>query len=407
MGHPAQGLTPDAGPGATGAPLAGIRIVELASYVTGPYASALLADLGAQVVKVEERTEGDPMRNWAKGGYSAVFRSVNRGKRSLGLDVRTAAGREVMLALIDRADVFIENSRPGVAERLGFGYETVHQRNPRLVYCSISGFGAHGPYRDRPGYDTVGQAISGLLGLLTDFEDPRPMGVSLSDHVTGIFACYGVLAALVGRAADGQGRLVETSLLRATTAFVAENAAKYFEDGEVPTRATRTHIAQAYAFVAGDGLPFVVHLSSPQKFWRGLTDAIGQPELYEDARFVGRNQRIAHYDELRALLLAAFASDTRAAWLARLDAADVPAAPLNRFDEVFADPGVQDLGLVHEVVHPKAGPMRLLGSAVEISGHDDATIGPPPLLGEQNEQVLRELGYDDDAIARLRTQEVI
>ena len=282
------------------APLAGVRVVELASYVTGPYAAALLADMGADVVKVEERTEGDPLRNWAKGGYSAVFRSVNRGKRSIGLDVRTPAGREVLLALIDRADVFVENARPGVAERLGCGYETVSARNPRLVYCSVSGFGAHGPYRDRPGYDTVGQAMSGLLGLLTDFEDPRPMGVSLSDHVTGVFACYGILAALVGRAADGQGRHVETSLLRATTAFVAENAARYLDDGEVPTRATRAHIAQAYAFVAGDGLPFVVHLSSPQKFWASLTRAIERPELFDDPRFADRNRRVTHYDELHA-----------------------------------------------------------------------------------------------------------
>ncbi|HEY7940518.1 MAG TPA: CoA transferase [Candidatus Limnocylindrales bacterium] len=391
----------------SGPPLAGVRVVELASYVTGPYAAALLADMGADVVKVEERTEGDALRNWAKGGYSAVFRSVNRGKRSIGVDVRTPAGREVLLALIDRADVFVENARPGVAERLGCGYETVSARNPRLVYCSVSGFGAHGPYRDRPGYDTVGQAMSGLLGLLTDFEDPRPMGVSLSDHVTGVFACYGILAALVGRAADGQGRHVETSLLRATTAFVAENAARFLDDGEVPTRSTRAHTAQAYAFVAGDGLPFVVHLSSPQKFWASLTRAIDRPELYEDPRFADRNRRVAHYDELHEVLAQTFAGAGRNEWLARLEAADVPAAPINRFDEVFADPGVQDLGLVHDVTHPTAGAMRLLGSAVEISGHDDATIGPPPLLGEQTEQILRELGYDAEAVTRLRAQEVI
>lgn len=389
------------------APLDGVRVVELASYVTGPYASALLADMGAHVIKVEERTEGDPLRNWAKGGYAAVFRSVNRGKRSIGLDVRTPAGRDVLLRLIDRADVFVENGRPGVAERLGCGYEAVRARNPRIVYCSISGFGKSGPYRDRPGYDTVGQAMSGLLGLLTDFEDPRPMGVSLSDHVTGIFACYGVLAALVGRSNDGQGRRVDTSLLRATTAFIAENAARHFDDGEIPTRATRTHIAQAYAFVAGDGLPFVVHLSSPQKFWAGLTRAIERPDLFDDPRFANRNARVAHYSELHELLAAAFAGEPRATWLERLLAADVPAAPINRLDEVFADPGVRELGLVHEVRHPTAGSMRLVGSAVEVAGNDESALLPPPLLGEQTDEILREAGLDAAEIATLRDQEVI
>ena len=220
--------------GPAGAPLRGLRVVEIASYVTGPYAAALLADLGADVVKVEERTKGDPFRGWGKGGYSPTFRSVNRGKRSMGLDIRTAAGRDAVLGLIDRADVLIENHRPGVMDRLGLGYAAVTARNPRLVYCSISGFGETGPYRDRPGYDTVGQAVSGLLGLLTDLDAPLPMGISLSDHLTGVFACYGILAALVGRGIDGAGRRVETSLLRATTAFIAENAARYFDEGESP-----------------------------------------------------------------------------------------------------------------------------------------------------------------------------
>jgi formyl-CoA transferase len=415
VGHPDRELSaapttdPGAGPpaGLPGAPLAGLRVLEVASYVTGPYAAALLADMGADVVKIEERTQGDPFRGWGKGGYSPTFRSVNRGKRSLGLDLRTAPGREVALALAQRADVVIENYRPGVVERLGLGYETVNARNPRIVYCSISGFGAGGPYRDRPGYDTVGQAMSGLLGLLTDFEAPKPMGISLADHITGIFACYGILAALVGRGISGAGRHVETSLLQATTAFVAENAARYFDEGDVPTRATRARIAQAYAFVAGDGGPFVIHLSSPPKFWAGLTDAVGRPELRDDPRFVDRAARVRHYDELEQILGAAFATAPRATWLERLDANDVPAGPINRLDEVFADPGVEALDLVRTLTHPTAGAMRLLGSAVTLAGHDEARIGPPPLLGEHSEAIMRELGYSDEAIGGLRAAEVI
>jgi formyl-CoA transferase len=363
--------------------------------------------MGADVVKVEERTQGDPFRGWGKGGYSPTFRSVNRGKRSLAIDLRTDAGRDAVRLLADRADVLIENYRPGVVDRLGVGYDAVRARNPRIVYCSISGFGSSGPYRDRPGYDTVGQAMSGLLGLLTDMEAPKAMGISLSDHITGIFACTGILAALVGRGETGPGRRVETSLLQATTAFVAENAARYFDEGDVPSRATRAKIAQGYAFVAGDGGPFVIHLSSPPKFWQGLTEAVGRTELRDDPRFVDRAARVVNYDELHAILEAIFATAPRRTWLDRLEANDVPAGPINRLDEVFDDPGVQALDLVQTVVHPTAGPMRLVGAGVTIEGHDESTIAPPPLLGEQSEAILGELGYSDDDIAGLRASEVI
>lgn len=401
----AAGTPPPYGP--DGPPLAGIRVLEIASYVTGPYAAALLADLGASVVKLEEPTQGDPFRGWGRGGYSPTFRSVNRGKRSVGVDLRTDDGLAIALELAERSDVLVENLRPGALDRLGLGEAVLRGRNPRLVFCSISGFGARGPYRDRPGYDTVGQAMSGLLGLLTDLDRPLPMGISLSDHITGIFAAVGILAALAGRGRDGPGRRVETSLLQATTAFVAENAARYFDEGEVPTRATRARIAQAYAFTAGDGLPFAVHLSSPPKFWAGLTTAVDRPDLRDDPRFVDRAARVANYDVLHELLTEIFTTAPRAEWLARLEANDVPAGPINRLDEVFADPGVEALGLVREVVHPTAGSMRLLGSAVTVDGVDEAGIVPPPLLGEHTTDVLRELGRDDATIADLRAREVI
>jgi crotonobetainyl-CoA:carnitine CoA-transferase CaiB-like acyl-CoA transferase len=389
------------------APLAGLRVVELANYVTGPHASAILADLGASVVKLEEPGAGDPFRGYGKGGYAPPFRSVNRGKRSLALDLRSEAGRAIALELLDAADVFVENFRPGAVERLGLGWDVVRKRNPKLVYCSISGFGASGPYRDRPGYDTVGQAVSGLLGLLTDMDDPKPMGISLSDHITGEAAAIGILGALVGRGVSGEGRKVETSLLQATTSFLAENAARYFEEGDVPSRATRTHLAQAYAFTGGDGLPFVVHLSSPPKFWEGLTAAAQREELRDDPRFADKAARIRNYDALHATLQHTFATAPRTHWLNALARNDVPAGPINRFDEVFADPGVQHMGLVQDVVHPTAGAMRLVGAGFTIEGHADASIAPPPLLGEHTDAILRELGRDDVAIGRLREEGVI
>jgi crotonobetainyl-CoA:carnitine CoA-transferase CaiB-like acyl-CoA transferase len=395
----------------SGPPLAGVRVVEIASYVTGPYAAGILAELGASVVKIEEPKVGDPFRGWGSGGFSPTFRSVNRGKRSIGLDLRTPDGQVVARRLLADADVLVENMRPGALDRLGLAPDALERDNPSLIVCSISGFGATGPYRDRPGYDTVGQAVSGLLGMLTDFDDPEPMGVSLSDHLTGMTAAIGILGALAARATatatPARGRRVTTSLLQASTAFIAENAARYFDDGVVPTRPTRARIAQAYAFSAGDGLPFVVHLSSPPKFWQGLTAAIEREDLRDDPRFVDRAARVKYHDELRPILAGVFATRDRATWLERLEANDVPAGPINRFDEVFADPGVEALDMVREVVHPTAGPMRLVGAGFTVEGMDETAVEPPPLLGEHTDVILTEIGLSTDEIDHLRSTGVI
>src|SRR5580693_3669618 len=270
--------------------LDGIKIFEFASYVSGPYAGMLLSDLGAEVVKVETPDGGDPFRMWGKTDYNGTFGSMNRNKKSVTLDLKTEAGRAAARKLTLGTDVVIENMRAGAMERLGLGYETLAADNPRLVYCSITGFGSEGPYRNRPGYDTVGQAVSGLLSVLTDRKAPQPMGVSLSDHLAGTFAAYGVLAALMARTTTGLGQKVETSLLQASLAFLGENAAHFFEDGKVPSRATRCKRAQVFAFTAGDGLPFVVHLSSPEKFWRGMLIALNREVLTAVDRFRTREQ---------------------------------------------------------------------------------------------------------------------
>jgi formyl-CoA transferase len=390
-----------------GGALQGIRVIEIASYVTGPFAGLLLADMGADVVKLEQPGQGDPFRGWGDNLYSSNFRSLNRNKKSLTLDIRKDDAREIFLKLTSGADIVIENFRPGTLERRGMGYETVRALNPKIVYCSISGFGQTGPYRDRPGYDTVGQAMSGLLSLCTDPEKPQGMGISFSDHLTGIYACYGILSALVHRLQTGEGQRVETSLLRATVSFTSENAVRFFETGRVPRRATRVATAGVFAFTDREGLPFVIHLSSPEKFWRGLLDVVGKPEWAEDPRFRDRDGRQKNYDTLGEMLAAIFRAGARADWLRKLEEHDVPSAPLNTMDEVFKDPQVQAYGFPVEAEHPVMGKMKLVGSGVDLSATPPGVTLPPPTLGEHTEEILGALGYDARRIGELKAGGVV
>ena len=376
--------------------LAGIRVVEFTNYVAGPYAGALLSDLGADVVKIEVPPRGDPYRGWASGNYSAMFCSLNRGKRSVLADLKSPRGLEVARRLAIEADVVLENSRVGVMDRLGLGYEHLRPLNPRLVYCSITGFGLGGPDAQRPGYDTVGQATSGLMSLLTDPDDPQPMGISLSDHLAGIFAAYGVLAALAARERTGEGQRVDTSLLQSSTSFLAENMARFLHDGGTPpTRRTRARTAQVYAVTDEAGSPFVVHLSSPDKFWRSLLAAMGREDLLGDPRFADRRARIAHREDIQALMDETFARGSRRQWLDRLWAADVPAAPLNSLADVVEEEQIRHLGMIREVEHPTEGRMRLLGSGVNLHG-TPTRIAAAPTAGEDTAVVLAELGLPGD-----------
>jgi crotonobetainyl-CoA:carnitine CoA-transferase CaiB-like acyl-CoA transferase len=370
--------------------LDGVKVVEFTSYVSGPYAGMLLGDFGADVVKIEPPKGGDPFRGWGASGYSATFGSVNRNKRSIALDLRTPAGVEAARKLMLDADVVIENLRAGALDRLGLGWDDIREANPRLIYCSITGFGDLGPYAERPGYDTVGQAMGGLLSLLTDMNDPKPMGISLSDHLGGMAAALGILAALNARTKTGRGQRVSTSLLESTISFLAENAARFFENGETPARATRTHIAQVFAFVAGDDRPFVIHLSSPQKFWEGLLAAVARPDLGVDPRFADRKARIAHYDALHAEFSAIFRTQPRDHWLALLEKADVPCGPLYDLKGVFADPQVAALEMVVDVPHPLLGSVSLIRNGVRMSDTPPSIRSAAPQLGQHNDEILAQ-----------------
>ncbi len=372
--------------------LDGVTVLEFASYVSGPYAGMLLGDLGAEIIKIEDPKSGDPFRGWGAADYSATFGSVNRNKKSVILDLKSEDGLKAARALAAKADVIIENYRTGTMDRLGLGYDELSKTNPRLIYCSITGFGSTGPYAQRPGYDTVGQAMGALLSVLTDLDAPQPMGVSLSDHLTGIMAAYGVLGALMARERTGKGQRVETSLLAATLAFLGENAARYFEEGDIPKRKTRTQTAQVYAFVAGDGKPFVVHLSSPPKFWEGLCRVAGHPDWIADARFKTKADRRKAYDTLHAGFQEVFSTKPRQHWLDALLAADVPSAPIYTLDEALADPQVQHLGMVKELSHPKVGKVKLVTGAVTFSDTPVEIESPAPTHGQHTDEVLAGIG---------------
>ncbi len=371
--------------------LQGIKVVEFTSYVSGPYAGMLLGDFGADIIKVEPPETGDPFRRWGETSYNATFGSVNRNKKSVTLDLKSPEGKAHALRLMEEADVVIENLRSGALDRLGLGWDAVRERNPRLIYCSITGFGDSGPYADRPGYDTVGQAMGGLLSLLTDMNKPQPMGISLSDHLAGISACMGILAAINSRHLTGRGQRVSTSLLESTISFLAENAARYFEDGSTPGRATRTHIAQVFAFVAGDGKGFVIHLSSPKKFWMALLGVVGRLDFAEDPRFAERKKRIANYDVLHEEFSRIFATRDRDHWLDLLIKADVPAGPIHDLEGVFSDPQVKALDMVARVPHPAGkGEVSLIRNAVRMSETPPVVRSAAPQLGEHNATILKK-----------------
>lgn len=388
--------------------LTDIFVVDCSTFVTGPYATVLLADLGARIIKIEPPPDGDPYRYFAPDpSFSPNFAHLNRNKEGLVLDLKAKKGKEICTELIKKADVFVENFRPGAAERLGLGYETLRSMNRGLVYCSISAFGQTGPYADKPGFDTLGQAMSGLLSVLTDLDRPEVMGIALSDYVTGLSAGYGILGALLARERTSEGCKVETSLVQATLSFIGETAAGYLRTGEIPNRIARVKNAQAFSFLAKDKLPLVIHCSVPEKFWIGLLKAVGRMDLADDQRFKSRDDRRQNYEELHAELWSTFARRTREEWLKRLEKNDVPAGPLYNLAEVLADPQIKHLGLIEEVEHYKVGKLRFVGSAVNHVGLSRKKSHAPPLLGEHTGAILAELGYSQLAVKELEGQGVV
>ncbi|HEV2703834.1 MAG TPA: CoA transferase [Steroidobacteraceae bacterium] len=369
--------------------LTGIRIVEQGTFITGPCCGMLLADLGADVIKIEG-PDGDPYRAYQGGQYSPHFQAYNRNKRSLALNMKQPGDGELFRTLIREADVYIQNFRPGAAERIGAGAAELLKINPRLVYCSISGFGATGPYADRPSYDSVAQALSGFLSVVVDYRRPQFLGPALADAITGMYASQGILAALVRRGRTGAGGHVEISMIEAMAHFAVEPFAAFFALGAAPTSADRPRLAQAYILRTGDDRLIAIHLSSLEKFWTGLVAALESPELGTDPRFNPRERRIAEYDTLRVELDARFSRKPLAHWEERLRAADVPHAAVNRINEVVNDPQVRHLGVVVPIESPHTA-TEAVRPAVRFDGNRALSVRPAPLLDQHGHAIRAAL----------------
>jgi crotonobetainyl-CoA:carnitine CoA-transferase CaiB-like acyl-CoA transferase len=388
-------------------PLQGVRVLELCNFIAGPYAAMLLADMGAEVVKVENPKGGDPFRAWDLGGDRPNFWAYNRGKKSVTLNLQEAEGREMFYKLCARADVVMENYRPGVTRKLGIDYETLRKLNEKLIYCSITGMGSSGPYVHRPVYDTVGQGMGGMLSLLMDKERPKPIGPAYSDCLGGVFGAISVLGALYARAQTGRGQYVETSMVGATLAFLNAPATEYLATGEIPGPATRPRSSQTYAVAGSDGGLFAIHLSSPPKFWEGLCRAMDRPDLIEDPRFKTRADRRRNYDELQRTLWEIMKQKPRAYWLKRLEEEDVPHTPVYNMAEIFEDPQIKHMGMEIVIERRDKPPIRTVRFPVDYGETKVPHPAPPPDLGEHNLEFFGPLGWDEKKLAALKERGIV
>lgn len=372
-------------------PLHNITVLEMGTFITGPAAGMLLADLGAKVIKIEQPGTGDPFRAFKGGLYSPHFQTYNRNKKSITLDTRQAEDLAVLDQLVASADVFIQNFRPGVAQRLSIDPQRLQGLNPRLIYASISGFGTEGPDRDRPAFDTVAQAASGFLRLLVNPANPRVVGPALADALTGFYAAYGVLAALHERNETGNGRLVETSMFESMSHFNLDDFTHLLSEGEVMGPSSRPHVSQSYVFECADGKWLALHMSSPPKFWENLAEAVGRPDMLSLPMFESRDARIANYENVVAFLAPLFKARNRGDWEEVLLRLEVPHAPVRTSEEVIASEQAKAIGLCIEDPDGPHGLFRTIRSPVSFDGERATKVTAPPVLGKDNAEIVDPL----------------
>ena len=395
-----------------GGPLAGITVLDLTRVLSGPYCTMLLADMGARVIKVEQPGKGDDTRAWGPpflAGESTYFLSINRNKESLTLDFKAPAGRAVLDTLVARADVLVENFRPGTLARQGLDYAALAQAHPRLIYASLSGYGHTGPRAAEPGYDAVLQGEGGLMSITGPPDGPAcRLGVAVADIVTGMFAAQGVLLALLAREQTGRGQHVDVAMLDSVAALLTYQAGIVFATGTSPGRLGNRHpsIAPYDTFETADG-PLVLAVGNDDQWGRFCNVVPGLDALQVDPRFATNAGRVRHYDALEPVIRLALLADTRAGWTTRLVAAGVPCGPVRTVDEALHDAQLAARGMIERLAHGIAGDISVLGVPIKLSATPGGVRVPPPTLGEHTDAVLREIGLSDGEIARLRQSQVV